>query len=179
MNFAHFLSANGASATEKAMHAVHETMGWIILTAAAAVLILGAVQTYLFHHDTEVELTAAFNGRSLPKAMRCLSRKYIHPLCQTMFLSGIASLSNMYLELEVGVIDRFNYVAAGAIHRFSNLLYKYADTAIIDRFNYTVADSAVELSSLLRKTHTGVLSYNMTLVGVAFVIYLILLLYIG
>jgi hypothetical protein len=106
----------------------------------------------------------------------------------------------------VGVIDKFNYVTASAVRRFSDLLYEYVDVATIDglnyfmatktkklsdlafkygelagidKLNYVVADGAIGLSSRFRKTHLGVLSYNMTLVGLTLVIILILLLYVG
>ena len=207
MSLVILLSAHAASPAEKVMHAVHEVVGWGVLAAVASVLVLGGVRTYIFSRKTDAEFAAILDRSSLLTTIAGLHRNYLGPMYRTLFVSGVVGFcSNMYRGLEVGMIDRFNYVAASSVRRFSELLYEYVDVkaidgpnyfvanmtrklsdlafryaelAGIDGLNYLVANSAVGLSSRFRKTHTGVHSYNMALVGMAFVVYLILLLYVG
>ncbi|MCJ7506873.1 hypothetical protein MUP05_10480 [Candidatus Bathyarchaeota archaeon] len=207
MSFTRFLATHVSSPTEKIMHSVHEAVGWSVLVTVGAVLVLGGGRTYLLHRKTEVELAAAINRSSILKAMVDAHRNYFSPAYRTLFVSGAVGLcAGIYRMFEVGVVDKFNYVTASAVRRFSDLLYEYVDVAVvdglnyfvanmtkklsdlafkygelagIDKLNYVMADSAIGLSSRFRKTHLGVLSYNMTLVGLTLVISLILLLYAG
>ncbi|MFH0848280.1 MAG: hypothetical protein V1857_02095 [archaeon] len=179
MSFTFVLSAQSTNLTEKVMHVVHETVGWGVFTAVVVILALGGIRTVLYHRKSEIELTAAFDRNLILRSMTDLYRDHIRLVFRTMFISGIVALcSNMYQELEVGVIDRFNYAVAEAIQRFSGLLHKYVEAAVIDRFNYAVGESAVKLCLCFKKTHPGVLSYNLSLVGMTLVISLMLLLYL-
>ncbi len=207
MNFSHLLRAVSASPTEKTMHAIHEGVGWSVLTLVAMVLVVGGVRTYLLYRRTETELASTIERAPLLREMLNLHRNYLGPAYHRVFVAGLIGLcSSIYSSFEVGVVDRTNYVIASAIQRlsvllyqyidvtsidglnyliakatkkFSDLLFKYAELNGIDRFNYLVANGAVGLSSRFRKTHTGVLSYNMILVGFAFILFLVLSLYVG
>jgi len=207
MSFSYFLRAVSASPTEKIMHAIHEGVGWAVLALVAAVLVVGGTRTYFFYRKTETELAATIESNPLLKEMRNLHLNYFGPAYRKVFIVGAIGLcSNIYRRFEVGVVDRLNYAAASAIRELSVLLYRYVDVASIDglnylvagatrklsdlffkyaelsgidRFNYLVADGAVGLSSRFRKTHTGILSYNMILVGFAFIAFLVLSLYLG
>jgi len=207
MSSSHLLRAVSASPTEKIMHAIHEAVGWAVLTLVAAVLVFGGTRTYFFYRKTETELAATIERNPVLREMHNLHLRYFGPAYRKVFVVGVIGLcSRIYRRFEVGIIDRLNYVAAGAVrelsvllHRYvdiasidglnylvagatrklSDLFFKYAELSGIDRFNYLVADGAVGLSSRFRKTHTGILSYNMMLVGFAFIAFLVLSLYLG
>lgn len=180
MIFSHLLSAAAASPVEKAMHTVHEVVGWSVLSLAGAVMVLGATWTYLLCRKTESELTETIERTPLLKSILDLHRNYLGPAYRTLFTRGAVGLcASIYSSFEVGAIDRLNYAVAGAVRGLSDLLYKYAELAGIDKVNYLVADGAVGLSSRFRKTHTGILSYNMILVGFTLVLFLVLSLYTG
>lgn len=206
-SFSYLLRAVSASPTEKVMHAIHEAVGWAVLALVAAVLALGGARTYFSHTKTEIELAAVIEKNPLLKTLRNLHRSYFGPAYRKVFVVGAIGLcSNIYRRFEVGVVDRLNYAAASAVRELSVLLYRYVDVASIDglnymvagatmklsdrlfkyaelsgidKFNYLVADGAVGMSSRFRKTHTGVLSYNMILVGFTFIAFLVFSLYIG
>ncbi len=207
MNSLYLLSAHAASPTEKIMHAVHEVVGWGVLAVVATVLVVGGARTYVLSRKTDAELAAIFEKSPLLTSIAGLNRDYFGPAYRRLFVSGVVGFcTDMYRGFEVGVVDRFNYIVASAVRRFSEFLYQYVDAKAIDGLNYFIADktrklsdlafrygelagidglnylvanSAVGFSSKFRKTHTGVYSYNMALVGMAFVTYLIMLLYVG
>jgi len=203
----HFARAVSASPTEKVMHSIHEGVGWAVLALVATVLAVGGIRTYLLYRRTETELAATVERNPVLREILHVHQNYLRPAYQRLFVAGvIAFCSSVYNRFEVGVIDRLNYATASAIQRLSfflhryvdiagidglnylvaeatkrlsDLFFKYAELSGVDRFNYLIADGAVELSSRFRKTHTGVLSNNMILVGFAFVLFLVLSLYVG
>jgi len=207
MSFTCLLCAVSASPTEKIMHAIHEEVGCAVLALVAGVLVIGGARTYLLYRMTENQLASTIEKNFVLRKILNLHRSYFGPAYRRVFVVGLIGLcSNIYGRFEVAVVDRFNYAAAnvirglsvflyryvdvagidglnylvaGATKRFSGLFYKYVELGGIDGFNYLVADGAVGLSSRFRKTHTGVLSYNMILVGFAFVLFLVLSLYVG
>ncbi len=207
LSLSHFVRSVSASPTEKIMHAIHEDVGWAVLTLVATVLIVGGMRTYLLYCRTESELAAMVGRNLVLRKMLNLHRNHLGPAYRRVVVTGLIGLcSNIYSRFEVGVVDRLNYAAASAIQklsvllyqyvdvtsidglnyliangikRFSDLFFEYAELSGIDRFNYLIADGAVGLSSHFRKTHTGILSYNMILVGFAFILLLVLSLYFG
>lgn len=207
MSISLLLSAAAASPTEKMMHTVHEVVGWGVLALAGAVLMLGGARTYFLHGKSEQELVSAVDANIFLKTMSDLRSSSLGVAYHKLVITGGVGLcTSMYRRFEVGVVDRLNYVIAkatrelsvllyryvdaasidglnyliaAATKRLSDLFYKYAELSGIDGLNYLVANGAVGLSSRFRKTHTGVLSYNMTLVGFAFVAFLIISLYFG
>ncbi|MCW3993806.1 MAG: proton-conducting transporter membrane subunit [Candidatus Bathyarchaeota archaeon] len=81
-----------------------------------------------------------------------------------------------YLELN---IDASNYGVAGLFRRLSSLMYKYPELRGIDALNYFLARFVTSFARRFRKTHTGVLSYNMLTAFVGAIILIILLLLFG
>jgi hypothetical protein len=79
--------------------------------------------------------------------------------------------------VELGLIDRFNYVVANVTRAISNVMFRYPEIRGIDRLNYLIADGAVAVSSRFRKTHTGILSYNMMLIVLTLVFMILVLSY--
>lgn len=207
MRFSLFLTAMAASPTEKIMHTVHEVVGWGVLALAGAVLILGGARTYFLYGKSEQELASAVDRNIFLRTMRDLRRSSLGLAYQKLIITGIVGLCMyMYRRFEAGLVDRLNYVIAGAVQKFSDLLYlhmdmrlidglnyflagvtrkasdllfRYVELSGIDGLNYVIADGAVRVSSAFRKTHTGVLSYNMMVVGFMIVALLGLSLILG
>lgn len=206
MRPAYFMATAVHSSTEEIMHAIHECVGWSVLTLAGAVLVLGGARTYLLHQKSEIELSSMIESNSVLSAMHQLN-SLLGPIYRRLIVVGAIGLcSNIYRSFEVGVVDRLNYAVANGMRKLSDLIYSYVDTAGIDelnyfvarvtrrfsdllldyaelagidRFNYVMPDGAIGFCSRFRKTHTGMLSYNMILVGVAFVMFLMLSLYMS
>jgi hypothetical protein len=57
----------------------------------------------------------------------------------------------------------------------SGWILKNIETQVIDRFNYALAETVTWFSNAFRKTHTGILTYNVVGMLVGFTILLILL----
>jgi NADH-quinone oxidoreductase subunit L len=83
-----------------------------------------------------------------------------------------------YTHLERS-IDASNYGVAGLFRRLSSLMYKYPELRGIDALNYFLAHFVTSFTRRFRKTHTGVLSYNMLTTFVGAIILIILLLLFG
>ena len=207
MNFIYLATAVASSPAEKVMHIVHEVVGQGVFIVTLAALVLGGARTYVFYRKAETALTAAIDRNSLLRTLTALHRNYFGPAYRAFFVLGVVGLCGaIYHRFEVAIVDRLSYLVAGATRKLSELLYTYVDVGSIDRFsyfvagatrklsdvifkygeiggidklNYCVAEGAVELSSRFRKTHTGVISYNMSLVLFAFVVLLISLLCMG
>jgi NADH-quinone oxidoreductase subunit L len=90
------------------------------------------------------------------------------------FFRKSSKLAYKYLECS---IDAFNYGVAGFFRRLSSVVYKYPELGGIDALNYFLANWVASFARRFRKTHTGVLSYNMltAFVGVILLIALLLL----
>lgn len=61
----------------------------------------------------------------------------------------------------------------------SRSLYENVELKVLDAFNYCVANLTIAFCQRFRKTHTGVLSYNMLAVIIGIILLLILLFLFG
>lgn len=175
----------------------------------AGMLTLGGVPGFFLYVRPRVDIASVVERNPLLKALQTFlyNRYYINAAYYKLFVNGVVRLGRMtYQYFEVGVVDRFNYVVADATKAFSaflnrfvelgsidmlnyavanatraisDVMYRYSELKVIDRFNYLVADGAVALSSRFRKTHTGVLSYNMMIVAMTLIIMILAVLYLG
>jgi NADH-quinone oxidoreductase subunit L len=112
--------------------------------------------------------------RSIHKFLwnRCFLNSFSHAVAS---LFRIAS-EIMYKSLEHG-IDAFNFAAASFFRRLSNIMYKNPELKGIDALNYFLARLITSFCQRFRKTHTGVLDYNMlaAFIGAVLVIALLIL----
>jgi NADH-quinone oxidoreductase subunit L len=92
------------------------------------------------------------------------------------FFRKSAKLAYTHLERS---IDASNYGVAGLFRRLSSVMYKYSELGGIDALNYFIARFVTSFARRFRKTHTGVLSYNMLTAFVGAIILIILLLLFG
>ena len=75
--------------------------------------------------------------------------------------------------------NSFNYAVASFFRKLSNFMYKYQELKGIDALNYFLAHRVTLFARRFRKTHTGVLSYNMLTAFVGAIILIVLLLLFG
>jgi len=82
-------------------------------------------------------------------------------------------------RLELGGIDTFNYAVAGFFKRISKAAYKKLELGGIDALNYLIANVTTSFCRRFRKTHSGILSYNMLAVSVGIVLLIALIFIFG
>ena len=75
--------------------------------------------------------------------------------------------------------NSFNYAVASFFRKLSNIAYEYIERKGIDAFNYFPVHLVTSFARRFRKTHTGVLSYNMLTAFVGAIILIVLLLLFG
>jgi NADH-quinone oxidoreductase subunit L len=93
-----------------------------------------------------------------------------------LFFRKSSKLVYTYLECS---IDAVNYSVASSFRRLSSVMYKYSELRGIDGLNRFLASSVTSFARRFRKTHTGVLSYNMLTAFAGAIILIILLLLFG
>ena len=92
------------------------------------------------------------------------------------FFKKSSKLAYTYIECSV---DALNYGVARFFRRLSSVLYKYPELGGIDALNYFLAHRVTLFTRQFRKTHTGVLSYNMLMAFVGVIVLIALLLLFG
>jgi NADH:ubiquinone oxidoreductase subunit 5 (subunit L)/multisubunit Na+/H+ antiporter MnhA subunit len=106
------------------------------------------------------------------------NRFYINALYYKFFAYPTITLSKrLYKRLEFGGIDKFNYYVAIFFRRISKAAHERFELGGIDTLNYLVANVTTSFCQHFRKTHSGVLSYNMLAVSVG-IVFLIVLIFI-
>jgi len=105
---------------------------------------------------------------------RCYIDAFYHKVAY-----GTIAFSNIVRKRLERSIDRLNYGVAGLFRWLSSLMYKYPELRGIDALNYFLAHFVTSFTRRFRKTHTGVLSYNMLTTFVGAIILIILLLLFG
>ena len=108
------------------------------------------------------------------------NRFYINALYYKIFAYPAITLSKgLYKRLEFGGIDTFNYAVAGFFKRISKAAYKKLELGGIDALNYLIANVTTSFCRRFRKTHSGILSYNMLAVSVGIVLLIALIFIFG
>jgi len=128
-----------------------ESAELLTIVASVAMLLLGSMPSYLLYIKKSKDPTKIIGRNSTLKAIQTLifNRYYLNRTYYTLVVNPIITGSSWLLKsLELGIIDKFNYVLASVISKFSNAF---------------------------RRTHTGVLTYNV--VGIVLGTAIILLLF--
>jgi NADH-quinone oxidoreductase subunit L len=149
-----------------------------VLTCVAVAV--GGYQSY------QLYVTRRVNATELTEEHRFLGKVYgfLWKRCyiDSFYLkvaNGTKVFSNIvhkHLELN---IDALNYGVAGFSRRLSGLMYRYPELRGIDALNYLLARFVTSFARRFRKTHTGVLSFNMLIAFVGAIIIVLLLLFGG
>ncbi|MEM3737254.1 MAG: NADH-quinone oxidoreductase subunit L [Candidatus Bathyarchaeia archaeon] len=122
---------------------------WVTTTVSLAALVAGAFPAYLLYVRRRIDPAAILERYTALKVLRefVLNRWYINRVAYRLFVYPTLDFSRWVLEnVELKGIDRFNYLLAGATKG---------------------------LASSFRRSHTGVLSYNMVAVVFGFVFFLL------
>lgn len=149
----------------------------VLTCVAVAVGGYPAYQLYIARQVNPAKLIE--EHRFLRKVYFFLQKRcYINALYYKV-ADGTKAFSNIvYKHLELSV-DALNYAVASFFRRLSNIMYKYPELKGIDALNYFLAHRVTSFARWFRKTHTGVLSYNMLTAFVGAIILIILLLLFG
>ena len=149
----------------------------VLTCVAVAVGGYPAYQLYVASRVNPVKLIE--EHRFLGKVYGFLwNRCYIDAFYHKVAYGTIAFSNIVHKRLERS-IDRLNYGVADLFRRLSGLMYKYPELRGIDALNYFLAHLVTSFTRRFRKTHTGVLSYNMLTTFVGAIILIILLLLFG
>jgi len=129
----------------------HEMAVLITLLCSVSMLLIGAVPAYYIYVKHKFSPESIVDPRPALKALwRFLFRRwYVNTFYYKAFIYSLISAANW--------------------------LFKYLETAVIDRFNYALAQLSQAVSSRFRRTHTGLLSYNMVGVVTGFVVFILLI----
>jgi NADH-quinone oxidoreductase subunit L len=123
----------------------------ITIVSSLAMLAVGALPAYYIYVKRARDPTKmTAEGTTLGRVWKFLNNRwYLNRLCYVVFVYPVIGVSGWILKnIETQVIDKFNYALAGTVTLFSNGF---------------------------RKTHTGILTYNVVGMLVGFTILLILL----
>jgi len=108
------------------------------------------------------------------------NRFCINALYYKIFAYPAITLSKgLYKRLEFGGIDKFNYSVAGFFRRISRVVHERLELGGIDALNYLIANVTTSFCRHFRKTHSGILSYNMLAVSVGIVLLIALIFIFG
>ncbi len=163
MRFFVLLGAVAESPAEKILHDIHEVVGWVVLTLAWTIFVIGGAQTCLMCRKTKIGL--AIDRSSVLRAVRDLCRSYLEPAYRKLFLTGVLTLCGMlYRRLEIGMLDRFNYAIANSVRKLSNLFFIHVEVSGIDRFNYVLAGALTDICVWLRLKLDVVGSYYVAII---------------
>jgi NADH-quinone oxidoreductase subunit L len=153
------------------------------IVASVAMLVIGAIPAYFLYIKRSKDPAKIIESNKVLKSLWTLvfNRYYLNRLYYVLIVNpvikGSAWLSK---NLEVGIIDRFNYVLTNFVNRGSSWLLKNLELGVIDRFNYVFASAIRAFSNSFRRTHTGVLTYNVIgiVLGAAMILLLFMLIII-
>ena len=154
--------------------------------AALLVGILPAHRLYVKRTSDPIKLieTRGF----LKKAYGLLWNRFYIDALYYKFAYGAVRLSQAgYRYLEMEGIEKLEFSGFGEVYHdmarwaesFSHWIHAHIELKGFDAFNYSFAKRMAVLSQKLRKTHTGVLSYNMLSVFLGIVLLSFLLLFLG
>jgi len=141
----------------------HEAAVMITIASSLSMLVVGAYTAYKFYIERAVDLEVMLEKKPLLKRLRYFffRRWYINMVYYKVFTYPTIGFARwFFLNIERKVIDGFNNLAASSLVKFSRWFFLTIDKAIIDGFNYVIAYMALNLSESFRKTHTGILNYN-------------------
>jgi len=143
----HFV--NAAAKVEAGLS--HEAAVITTIAVSMVMLIAGAFTAYTFYVKRSVDPVKLVEERPYLKALwRFLFRRW-------------------YINAFVYKVFVWPTIA------FSNWAFKYVEQSVIDRFNYVLAGAAAGFSNRFRRTHTGVLNYNVIGVLIGMVVIMLIL----
>jgi NADH-quinone oxidoreductase subunit L len=153
-----------------------ESLSLIVPITSVIVLAIGAIPSYYIYVKRSIDIKEVMKRSTLLRNIRdfLYNRYYINRFYYKYFVYPLIDLSKaIWRKIELNIIDRFNYVLANIVVSFSNWSLKIIELSGIDNFNYLLARAGAAFCNKFRKTHTGILNYN--LMGIMIGIFIILL----
>jgi NADH-quinone oxidoreductase subunit L len=153
-----------------------ESLSLIVPITSVIVLAIGAIPSYYIYVKRSIDIKEVMKRSTLLRNIRdfLYNRYYINRFYYKYFVYPLIDLSKaIWRKIELNIIDRFNYVLANIVVSFSNWSLKIIELSGIDNFNYLIARAGAAFCNKFRKTHTGILNYN--LMGIMIGIFIILL----
>ncbi|MEM4699818.1 MAG: NADH-quinone oxidoreductase subunit L, partial [Candidatus Nezhaarchaeales archaeon] len=133
-------------------HAIpHEMAVLITITCSLSMLAVGAIPAYFIYIK-----------RTSPPEKLLEARPSLRPLWRFLFRRWY--INTFYYRAFV-----YSLISA------AGWLFRHLESAVIDRFNYVLAQLSQAVSSKFRRTHTGLLSYNMAWVLGGLVVFMLLI----
>ncbi len=148
--------------------------------------ILPAYRLYVSRESDPVKLTETRGF--LKKAYGFLwNRCYIDALYYKLANGAVKISQACYRYLELEGIEKLEFSGFSEVYHdmaqwaesFSHWVHVHIELKGFDAFNYSFAKRMANLSQKLRKTHTGILSYNMLAVSLGIALLSFLLLFLG
>lgn len=153
-----------------------ELLSFIVPLTSVIVLALGAIPSYYIYIKRSIDIKGIMQHSPLLSSIRdfLYNRYYINKFYYGFFVYPLIDLSKtIWKKIELNIIDKFNYVLANIVLSFSKWSLRIIELSGIDNFNYVLARFCAVFSNKFRKTHTGILNYN--LLGIMIGIFIILL----
>ncbi|RLE73477.1 MAG: NADH-quinone oxidoreductase subunit L [Thermoprotei archaeon] len=134
----------------------------ITLISSIIALALGAVLSYATYIRGLIDPIKFISSSNLLKiTYHFLYKRWFLNKAYYVITEAIVREAKITLKtFELGVVDRANYVISEAVVKGSKMILKIFELGVIDRINYVITRLMVGLSRIFRKSHTGVLNYN-------------------
>jgi NADH-quinone oxidoreductase subunit L len=145
---------------------------------SAGMLILGGISGWFVYLARKVNPKEVLDKSPFLKRVHTFlwNRWYMNPAYYRVFVDGTLKLKQVIFDnFELKVIDRIDEVVSRVFMAFSRVLFKFLEIGGIDEYlNHRVPAAFTNIYNKIKKTQTGVLSYNML-----YVIIILLILLVG
>jgi len=147
-----------------------------------AALLIGGYPAYQLYISRRVDPINLIREHPLLKKVRTflVNRYYINMFYNKIFAYSTIRFSRaLYNRLALRGFDALYYSIAGFFRRVSEVAYEKLELGGIDAINYLIANVTTSFCQLFRKTHSGILSYNMLAFSVGIVLLIVLIFIFG
>jgi NADH-quinone oxidoreductase subunit L len=160
--------------------AVGTTTEYIVAFLSAISLAIGFIPAYFFYIKRSKSYTNYTQKGIMSGIWNFLFKRwYINRIFYHMIVYPTISLSKwLFSNLEVKVIDGFNYYLGRFTIFFSNWMFNNLEFKVVDGLNYRIADLVKRTSLYLRKWQTGSLNDYLIMVLTGLFIAVLILKYV-
>jgi len=160
--------------------AVGTTTEYIVAFMSAMSLAIGFIPAYFFYIKRSKSYTNYTQKGIMSGVWNFLFKRwYINRIFYHMIVYPTISLSKwLFSNLEVKVIDGFNYYLGRFTIFFSNWMFNNLEFKVVDGLNYRIADLVKRTSLYLRKWQTGSLNDYLIMVLTGLFIAVLILKYV-
>ncbi|MGQ9680240.1 MAG: NADH-quinone oxidoreductase subunit 5 family protein [Candidatus Bathyarchaeia archaeon] len=150
---------------------------------SAAALLVGGVLGWVFYLSRKVDSWRLVSGSPVLSRIHAFlwNRWYLNAAYYAIFVDGILKLKGwLFNGLERLFFDKISPAMSGAFVILGDTLFRDVERSIVDKgLNEGVPSAVAFVHDKVKRLQTGVLSYNIVYIGVAFLILLFTLLWLG